>query len=226
MVRGQVESYEGIITLHGGYAGWAPTSNPMIYLAEGGDYGSKNTLEIRKFVNGGWGWGDLACGTITSAGNLYLTGNTNGYLWNNGGYIRQSGGYGFVADGTMTSGSLAYSGTVAVYTNNNGTLIKNPSSIRYKQNIETLSDCSWLYNLRPVNFDWKDEEREQVEGKQIGLIAEEVYAQCPQLTWFDRDGKPEGVHYERLGIPLLVEVKKLHQRVEALENQLKNTSAA
>ncbi len=165
-------------------------------------------------------------GNLSLAGSLYLTGNSNGYLWNNGGYIRVSGGNGFVSDSSITSGNLAYSGTVAVYTNNNGTLIKNPSSIRYKQDVKTLEDCSWVYNLRPVNFDWKDEERKQIEGRQMGLIAEEVYIQNPQLTWHNKEGEPEGVHYDRLVVPLIVEVKKLHQRVETLENQLKNKAAA
>jgi hypothetical protein len=57
------------------------------------------------------------------------------------------------------------------------------------------------------------------------LIAEEVNEQCPQLVFQDREGTPEGVHYEWLGIPLLVEVKKLRKRVETLESQLKNQIA-
>jgi hypothetical protein len=68
-LRGMVNSYEGIVALHGGYADWAPTSNPMIWLAEGGFYGSKNNLEIRvvtdvigsSFI---WGWGGLKVGTV------------------------------------------------------------------------------------------------------------------------------------------------------------------
>ena len=50
-------------------------------------------------------------GDLTIARYLYLTGNTNGYLWNNGGYIRQSGGNGFVADGTITAGGTIISAT-------------------------------------------------------------------------------------------------------------------
>jgi hypothetical protein len=47
-----------------------------------------------------------------------------------------------------------------------------------------------------VNVDWKDAEQVKSEGRQIGLIAEEVNTIYPQLTWHDNEGKPEGVHYE------------------------------
>ena len=165
-------------------------------------------------------------GDMTLAGKLYLSGNQNGYLWNNGGYIRQSGGSGFVADGYVVVGTLGYGSSGPLYLDGNHRISYYSSAQRYKENIETLSDCSWLYDLRPVNFDWKDAERAKSEGRQIGLIAEEVNAICPQLTWLDDSGKLEGVHYEWLGIPLLVEVKKLRNRVEALENQLKQNQTA
>lgn len=100
------------------------------------------------------------------------------------------------------------------------------SSARFKDNINAVEDCAWIYNLRPVTFDWKDKERAKTEGTQLGLIAEEVYKQCPQLTWLDSEDKPEGVHYEWLGVPLLVEVKKLRDRIEALEAQLKRQQVA
>jgi len=238
VVKGMLDSLEGEVALNGGSYGpeWGPdTRNPFIWLANTNYY----TLEIRKKVAEGegdwsynhqygqvWGWGDLACGTITSHDKLYLTGNTNGYLWNNGGYIRQSGGYGFVADGYLVVGTLSSGSSGPLYIDGYHRISYYSSSIRYKENIETAEDASWIYNLRPVNFDWKDPNRAKEEGRQLGLIAEEVNALCPQLTWLDSEGRPEGVHYEWLGVPLLVEVKKLYKRVEALENQLKQNPTA
>jgi len=58
------------------------------------------------------------------------------------------------------------------------------------------------------------------------LIAEEVNELCPELVFLDAEGEPEGVHYEWLGIPLIVEIKKLHKRIETLENQLKQNQIA
>jgi hypothetical protein len=71
-----------------------------------------------------------------------------------------------------------------------------------------------------------DEQRRQSEGRQIGLIAEEVNELYPQLVFLDAEGQPEGVHYEWLGIPLIVEMKKLHKRIETLEKQLKQNPTA
>lgn len=98
--------------------------------------------------------------------------------------------------------------------------------MRFKTKIEDLPDCSWIYKLRPVAFDWKGEKKAKTNGRQIGLIAEEVNAICPQLTWLDASGQPEGVHYEWLGVPLLVELKKLHNRIGGLEQQLKQARIA
>ncbi|NLB76622.1 MAG: tail fiber domain-containing protein [Crenarchaeota archaeon] len=96
----------------------------------------------------------------------------------------------------------------------------NQSSIRFKQNIQTLTDTSWIYNLRAVTFDWKDQQRQNDEGTMIGLIAEEVSELCPKLVWLDKEGKPEGVHYEWLGIPLPVELQKLRAEVNELKEKL------
>ena len=72
-IKGQVVSLEGCVTLYGGYAGWAPTNNPFIWLGEGGAYGNKDTLEIRIVTVANprtWGYGDLICRDITCR-NVY-----------------------------------------------------------------------------------------------------------------------------------------------------------
>ncbi len=224
-IKGQVVSLEGCITLHGGYAGWAPTTNPLIWLSEGGIYGSKNTLEIRIVTAASprtWGWGNLSCGDIMGQGSLYLTGNTNGYLWNNGGYIRQSGGNGFVADGTITVGTYASGGAgSAVYFNSYHQLCQGTSLQEYKTDIKTLDDASWIFSLRPVTFDWKDNKDAQVFGRQIGLIAEEVQPYAPLLTFNDEQtGQLRGVLYEKLAVPMLVELQKLRREVDKLKATL------
>jgi hypothetical protein len=120
-----------------------------------------------------------------------------------------------VYDSALTGGS-----NHAVYATSTGQLTNTSSSQRYKQNIETLTDCSWIYNLRPVDFDWRDDEQARIEGRQIGLIAEEVYVTNPQLAWLNSEGQPEGVHYEKLGVPMLVELQRLKAEVDQLKAQL------
>ncbi|MCW4029427.1 MAG: tail fiber domain-containing protein [Candidatus Bathyarchaeota archaeon] len=147
------------------------------------------------------------------------------YIYKDGSYMRV--GSNWVVDGLIVASSWANTTQYGpLYRNSNGQIGYNTSSIRFKDNICNVTDCSWVYNLRPVSFDWKDQERAKTEGTQLGLIAEEVNQQCPQLVFKDKEGTPEGVHYEWLGVPLLVEIKKLRSRVEALENQLKLTQTA
>ena len=147
------------------------------------------------------------------------------WLYRDSAYLRCSSG--FIADGYLAAASWANTTQYGpLYRNASGQIGYNTSSLRFKENISDVEDCSWLYNLRPVTFDSKDEQRRQSEGRQIGLIAEEVNEICPQLVFVDAEGQPEGVHYEWLGIPLIVEMKKLHKRIEALENRLKQNQIA
>jgi hypothetical protein len=126
----------------------------------------------------------------------------------------------FTTVSSITSGYLQAGGNHAVYATSGGTLTNSSSSIRYKQNIETLTDSSWLYNLRPVTFDWKDEQQARIEGHQIGFIAEEVYAVNPQMAWFSKDGQIEGVHYEKFCVPIIAELQKLKTEIDELKAKL------
>ncbi len=161
-------------------------------------YNNRDTLQIWRA--GYAGWGNLRAGWVQAT---LLT-----------------------SDGNVSIGHLETSNYIPLYLDQYGVVSRNSSTIRGKENVQELPDCSWLYDLRSVSFDWKDQKRAQLEGTQMGLIAEEVHEVCPNLTWLDKEGKPEGVHYEWLGIPLLVEVKKLRNRIEVLENQLKQNRTA
>jgi hypothetical protein len=161
-------------------------------------------------------------GTGYFAGDVYVGGDR---LYNDGGYLRSA--MSFISDGGLFAGSWAstsYAGPL--YRALNGQIGVYSSTLRLKKNIENVEDAAWIYDLRVVEFDWNDEKRQSEEGRQFGLIAEEVNEICPKLVWKDKDWLPEGVNYEWLGIPLLVEVKKLRQRVETLENQLKQNQTA
>ncbi|GEM_PF-3367869 len=160
-------------------------------------------------------------GDLTVSGRIYLTGNSNGYLWNNGGYIRQSGGSGFIADGYVVVGTYGTGTGSALYGNASRQICQGTSLREYKTNIEPLTDASWIYNLRPVTFDWKDDKEKAAFGKQIGLIAEEVQPHAPLLTFNDdQTGKLRGVAYEKLAIPLLVELQKQNAELQKLKREV------
>jgi hypothetical protein len=102
----------------------------------------------------------------------------------------------------------------------NGTLWKASSSKKYKRNIEDLEiNREAVLKLRPVGFEYKSSGQ-----KEIGLIAEEVEEQLPDLVIYDQQGRPDAVKYEKVSLYLLDVVKELkaenqslRERVEALE---------
>jgi hypothetical protein len=90
-----------------------------------------------------------------------------------------------------------------------GQISRSTSSRKYKRNIKTLPDAgSIIDGLRPVTYTskCKGDDPSQV---MIGLIAEEVAEVCPELATFDKDGKPNGVQYERLAVLLLKEIQRM-----------------
>lgn len=105
----------------------------------------------------------------------------------------------------------------------------NTSDIKLKTNITPISDVlAALAAIRGVQFDWKD--KTMGEGKQLGVIAQEVEKVYPEVVEGIEGNKI--VHYEKL-VPVLIEGVKalttrneaLEQRVQAQESQLKALTA-
>lgn len=94
----------------------------------------------------------------------------------------------------ITSGN----GTTVV-ADSNGKLWKQSSSLRYKRNVNDMSDAgASVLSLRPVSFEWN------AGGEtEIGLIAEEVAEVLPDLVICDGDGHPDAVKYDKLSLHLL-----------------------
>lgn len=100
-------------------------------------------------------------------------------------------------------------------------LKKSTSSLRYKVNVEDADfNLDQLAGLRPVRFQDRAEHAEQGDGSRqyVGLIAEEVDALgFQEFVFYDAEGRPDGVQYDRLTVALLDIVKDLAARVAALE---------
>jgi hypothetical protein len=136
--------------------------------------------------------------------------------------------------GSSTSGT----GTAVVRTSS-GELRPTSSTIRVKDNVNTLSfDKTKLLSLRPVTYNLKPALGGDFE---VGLIAEEVEKQVPELViygperqWIgdtgipakDEEGNeildwsnmvPYSVHYDRLAVYLLEIVKEQEARIQKLE---------
>jgi len=106
----------------------------------------------------------------------------------------------------------------------------NTSDKRFKSNIATIDNSlSKILALRGVSFNWKSdseirtltagsknfgEEDQPIyfpEGKQIGLVAQEVETVIPQIVQTDIDGF-KSIDYTKLG-PVLIEAIKEQQKI-------------
>ena len=105
------------------------------------------------------------------------------------------------------------------------------SSIRYKENLEPIQGYKDLLNIESYLFKYKDS-----DVTDAGLIAEHIdeYPSLRKLVYYkdynetDEDGndvtktKPEGVHYQKLGVFNLKLIKDLYEKNKILKERLKN----
>ena len=90
------------------------------------------------------------------------------------------------------------------------------SSLRYKDNVVTLSDASNLVKqLRGVSYDRKD----GTVKNDVGVIAEEVQQLIPAIVGLNSEGVADSVDYGRLSAVLIEAVKDILARLEKLESK-------
>lgn len=105
-------------------------------------------------------------------------------------------------------------GTAMLHNPANGQIGPNVSSARYKHNVRDLEvDSGAVWSLAPKTFQYNAD-----DATDFGYIAEEVEAVLPALVVHNGQGQPESVRYDKLGVLLLEELRKLEARVAALEN--------
>lgn len=141
--------------------------------------------------------GALLMGTMASTGNYQFGIASNGSIYN-------------PTHGTTTSAANLFINSTT------GQIQRSTSTRLNKQDIQTLSDAAIVDALRPVTYRSRlpDDDPSRV---QIGLIAEEVADSVPLLAFYDADGIPEGVQYDRVGVLALIALQDIRRRVTALE---------
>ena len=187
--------------------------------------GSQNTAIGQAALENSSGSENIGIGGL--AGYSLITGDRNIYIGNQGGDSSENGMIRIGDNSLQTatymagiSGSIISSGTNVVV-NANGQLGTLPSSRRYKEAIKDMGNSSTaLMRLRPVSFRYKN----QPDGKEYGLIAEEVADVYPEAVVY-RDGEPDAVQYHKINALLLNEVQKQHARIESLERDLAGLKA-
>jgi hypothetical protein len=104
-----------------------------------------------------------------------------------------------------------------LYIDNTGKIGYLSSSKKYKNSISDMECIDWLYNLRPVNFSYKND---KFNIKQYGLIAEEVEKANPIFVSYTNEGDIETVQYSKLITPMLKALQDQHLEIEELKSKI------
>lgn len=172
---------------------------------------SGNTIKARYSsaddYSGGLSWQTLQLGN--NGDNNIVGGNTN-----TGGNLK----FWVNATNSASGGSWSANGINALTLANNGnatfsgTITEN-SSIAYKENVNPIMDA--LDKILMLNGVTYDRTAGSDNKGEAGLIAEDVYEVLPNLVQL-KDGKPDGVCYNRLTAYLIEAVKTLKAEVDSL----------
>jgi hypothetical protein len=93
-----------------------------------------------------------------------------------------------------------------------GTITEN-SSIRYKENVETIKyGLDKVLQMRGVTYDKKDN-----GVKEMGVIAEEIYEVLPEVVLKNEEGEIDSVSYGRITAVLIEAIKDLKKEIEELK---------
>ncbi|MFI1655613.1 tail fiber domain-containing protein [Streptomyces sp. NPDC020472] len=133
------------------------------------------------------------------------------------------------ANGTkrVHADSVSGSGTYyAVWVQGDGTFARNTSSRRFKQNIRDIDiDPDAVLSLRPRVYDRRPkEEGGEYLRDEFGLIAEEVAETLPEIVTYDEEGRIDALRYDLLGVALLPVVQDQAERIERLEQLVRDMS--
>ena len=94
-----------------------------------------------------------------------------------------------------------------------GTITEN-SSIRYKENVETIKyGLDKVLQMRGVTYDKKDN-----GVKEMGVIAEEIYQVLPEVVLKNEEGDIDSVSYGRITAVLIEAIKDLKKEIEDLKS--------
>ena len=153
-------------------------------------------------------------GSTALTGSLFVSGAVSasagfsGSFKGDGSDLTGVGGFPHTGSADIT-GSLLVTGAAFV------TSLTETSALRYKKYVKDLnSETDNIYQLRPVHFRWRDDNR-----KDYGLIAEEVEKIYPDLVTKGDNGDALGISYTKLTALLVKTIQELTDRVEKLENK-------
>ena len=206
-------------------AGELGVGNINIYTDQGGYDGNISIKTGTKNVGGGAI--TLTTGAANGGGNdiSLITGGTNSNEDGNRITLKDYG-IELIAGGYSYQGIILSPGGGLVRVIGSGTYTGSwtqASDKRYKSNIKPLSD---LLNkaklLEPVEYDWNKEEypdKNFSDGKQLGLIAQNVEEIFPEIVATDKDGY-KSIDYSKLSVILLQAMKEQQNVIDKQADEI------
>jgi len=166
------------------------------------------------------------------AGYSNTTGSGNVYIGNKAGGFDPGASNKLYIDNTINDIPLIWgdfvSNSIVIYGNFRAIATSDTSDVRLKKNIRPLeSSLNKISNLQGVNYEWKTDEYPDFglnEGKQIGLIAQDVEKELPELVSEDKDGY-KAVSYTKLTAVLVEAVKELKAQNERQQVEIQRLRA-
>tara|TARA_R100001440_G_scaffold49921_1_gene69848 strand:- start:394 stop:1425 length:1032 start_codon:yes stop_codon:yes gene_type:complete len=161
------------------------------------------------------------CLVCSEGGNFLLSNGTS--------YKFQIAANGVMFSPQTYSNTTGNSANVSV-PNSDGQFFRSTSSIKYKDNVATLTDtlADKILNCRPVSYTSKCSNDDKTKVF-YGLIAEEVDKIDQSLVFYNNDSEtpePEGVQYDRFVPALINLVKRQKTQIETLETKVSALEAA
>lgn len=152
-------------------------------------------------------------GVISSSNQFNALSNTSASYATTASYALNAGGGGGV--GFPFSGSAVITGSLLVTEGVSANSFTETSALRFKKEVTDLENNNFIYQLRPVRFNWKETDKPD-----IGLIAEEVQNIVPELVGLDELGQVEGVKYSKITSLLIKAVQDQQIQINELKEEI------
>jgi hypothetical protein len=144
--------------------------------------------------------------------------------------VLNGGSSGDLTVGTDSNGGRVYSdavwgrtlaGPANMVVNSNGTIGRVSSSRRYKTEITDAPALERVLDIQPVTFKAARPEPGQADQVHYGVIAEDLDALgLSHLVGYDEEGRPDSVHYDRIGVALIPVVQRLVTVIAGLQSRI------
>jgi len=220
-----------IIADSGNIGGWVINSNGSI--SNGTTYFFGSSTDAQQNANG-WAIFDYSKSAYFSS---YSAGS-DGYVTASGSFTTVSGNM-IVGTGSFVAGTKTFIyGNGTIYANTLGTgsglaihqvqaganagyLKVNTSTIRHKENIDYIGQEGYLNkiaNMSPAFFNYKEGYGDP-SRLEIGLIAEDLeeLGGFETVLHYNNDNELMGISYDKLSAMLILSIKELKSRLDALE---------